>query len=114
MKKEFEFGTIGKEMPYVVEEEFFQRNADYIKEKITKYEQKRAGIKTLRLLFYSAAALILVVFAIGSMVNQNNSFNANITITSTESVDKILGTLSDNDLKQLEIMATTDPFLTIK
>ncbi len=114
MKKEFEFGIIGKEMPYAVKEEFFQRNAADIKVTIIKYQKRRARVITLRILLYSAAAMILVVFVIGSLVNQNNSFNSNISMTTSKSVDKILGTLSDKDLIQLEIMATNDPFLTIK
>jgi hypothetical protein len=111
MKNEFDFDTIGKKMPYVADEEFFDRNAVLISNKITGYEKSRSFKKIMRILVYNAAALIVIAFVIGVLVIPNRRSKEYSFNSSSQSVDKILQTISNDDLNQLEIIAKSDPFL---
>jgi hypothetical protein len=111
MKKEFDFNTVGKKMPYAADEEFFDSNAVLIRNKINGYEKWRSRRKILRILVYNAAAVIVIAFVIGVLVIPNRDSKEYSFSSSSQSVDKLLQTISNDDLNQLEYIATSDPFL---
>lgn len=108
MKEEFDFNNIGKKLPYEVEDGFFDKNADLIQGKIARYEITRRERKIVWLSICRVAAIFIIILLIGVLIRQNRQ---PADLAATKSVDKILKTLSDDDVKQLEYMATSDPFL---
>jgi hypothetical protein len=98
--KNFEFESVGKDIPYEVKDNFFSESSMKILRRMSDYDKKRKQRKRLRLISYAAAIL-----ALGVLIGVNFYFQK-----SKHQIDYVLKHMSDNDVHELEHTVTSDPF----
>lgn len=119
MKKDFDFDDIGKQTPYRTPDGFFEEMQRKVMERAGVNPRRKSRMKLIFSMAVAAAAVLVgAVFVVSSWWRQvdeaeysSSSSSSTVLANGTESVDKWITDLSDEELEELVNFSENDIFL---
>ncbi len=107
----FSLKKAGKQLPYGVADDFFNKSHDEICDKIHKHEKVSHLRRRIRLISLNAAAVLVISLTSAIIMNSHKKSEKAQSESTEIGISEVLKSLSDEDIKQLEYNSQTDPFL---
>lgn len=118
MKKEFDFDDIGKRTPYRTPENFFENMQTKVMERTGMKQQRKSHLKLIVATVVAMAAVVAGLLFIPSLQQTDAPMSSSSNIlavetghTTTDSEDKWINELSDEELGELVNFSENDIFL---
>lgn len=118
MKKDFDFDDIGKRTPYRTPEGFFDDVQQKVMERTGVKQQRKSRLKLIVSTVITMAALLAGFLFVPTLYHTDTQMSVSSstlaierTNGSTESVDKWISELSDEELEELVSFSENDIFL---
>ena len=117
MKKDFDFGDIGKRTPYTTPDGFFEDVQRKVMERTGVKQQRKSHMKLIISTVVSIAAVLAGILFVPSLrqMDEVKSSSSNTLavdrINGTEPVDTWIKELSDEELEELVSFSENDIFL---
>ena len=113
MKKDFDFDDIGKRTPYRTPDGFFEDVQRKVMERTGVKQQRKSHMKLIISTVVAIAAVLAGILFVPSLrqMDEVKSSSSKVLANGTESVDKWIKELSDEELEELVSFSENDIFL---
>ena len=113
MKKDFDFDDIGKRTPYRTPDGFFEDVQRKVMERTGVKQQRKSHMKLIISTVVAIAAVLTGILFVPSLrqMDEVKSSSSKVLANGTESVDKWIKELSDEELEELVSFSENDIFL---
>ena len=113
MKKDFDFDDIGKRTPYTTPDGFFEDVQRKVMECTGVKQQRKSHMKLIISTVITMAAVLIGFLFVPSLrqADEVKTSSSKVLANGTESVDKWIKELSDEELEELVSFSENDIFL---
>ena len=113
MKKDFDFDDIGKRTPYRTPDGLFTMSAGVVVERAGVKQQRKSHMKLIISTVITMAAVLIGFLFVPSLrqADEVKTSSSKVLANGTESVDKWIKELSDEELEELVSFSENDIFL---